>query len=148
MTRHESCHMTLEREPLPYVEWQSNTRGHRYRFCEVHPLRVCVGVIATPSGLFPPAQKYCKRCGKGDRRYLGHPCLEKKLLELPFAIRFLLFNLRKGTSTAPSAHMDETPSSAAAVVYDAQSSSVSMASRSVSCTLSLPVQYRLTHVPG
>ena len=44
--------------------------------------------------------------------------------------------------------MGETPSGATVEVYEAQSSSVSMASRSVSCTLSLPVQYRATHVPG
>ena len=44
--------------------------------------------------------------------------------------------------------MDETPSGATAEVCDAQSSGVSMAFRSVSCTLSLPVQYRPTHVPG
>ena len=37
---------------------------------------------------------------------------------------------------------------ATVVVYKAQSSSVSMASRSVSCTLSPPVQYRPTHVRG
>ena len=48
----------------------------------------------------------------------------------------------------PSAHIDETPSGATAEVYEAQSCSVSMASRRVFCTLSLPVPYRLTHVPG
>ena len=44
--------------------------------------------------------------------------------------------------------MDETPSGATVEVYDAQSSSVSMASRIVSCTLSPMVQYRPTHVTG
>ena len=34
------------------------------------------------------------------------------------------------------------------LVYEAHSSSVSMAFRSVSCTQSLPVQYRPTHIPG
>ena len=37
---------------------------------------------------------------------------------------------------------------ATAEVCEAQSSSVSMAFRSVSCTQSLPAQYRPTHVPG
>ena len=48
----------------------------------------------------------------------------------------------------PSARMDETPSDATVEVYEAQSSSISMASRSVSGKLSLPVQHRPTHVPG
>ena len=49
---------------------------------------------------------------------------------------------------ANGAHIDETPSAATAEVYEAQSSIVSMASSSVSCTLSLPVQYWHAHVPG
>ena len=39
--------------------------------------------------------------------------------------------------------MDETPPGATAEVYEAQSSSMPMAFRSVSCTLPLPAQYRL-----
>ena len=44
--------------------------------------------------------------------------------------------------------MDETPSGTTVEVYEAQSYSMSMASRNVSRTLSLPVQYRPTHVRG
>ena len=44
--------------------------------------------------------------------------------------------------------MGETPFGVRTEVYEAQSSSVSMAFRSVSCTLSLPIKYQTTHVPG
>ena len=44
--------------------------------------------------------------------------------------------------------MDETPPSATSEFYEAQSSAVLIAIRRVSYTLSLPVQYRPTHIPG
>ena len=44
--------------------------------------------------------------------------------------------------------MPTTPSGTTAEGYEAQSSTLPMASRSVSCSLSLPLQYWPTHIPG
>ena len=44
--------------------------------------------------------------------------------------------------------MEEIPFGATTEVYEAQSLSLSMALRSVSCALSLLVRYRPTHVHG